>query len=114
MADRQSTESISGKAAQHGLAGSSQRDPGKKFGSFRVRDHLQPGGACRLGHDPGCGRFPVRSRSERAAAALVAAARVAAAASWPAAPLAVRGCTSVLKFPLFWGSTGDATAGAKR
>jgi len=27
MADRQSTDPFSGKAAQHGLAGSSQRDP---------------------------------------------------------------------------------------
>src|SRR5258708_35183771 len=48
-----------GKAAQHGLAGTSQLDPGKKAGSFRVRDYLQPGGACRLGHDPGCGVFPL-------------------------------------------------------
>ncbi len=46
--------------------------------------------------------------------ALTAAARVAAGASWPAAPLAVRGCMSVLNVPLFWGSTGGATAGAKR
>ncbi len=68
IADRQSTDPFRGKAAQHGLAGSSERDPGNKVGSIWVRDHLQPGGACRLGHDPGCGRFPVRSRHERAAA----------------------------------------------